>query len=115
MLDGFLASANRRKNERFIGVMTGNHWTNQLLKWKYRHCSSCSLLPTLRMKWSRYVEIAQVFFQQTSVWLDPVHTIHLYNTILEKKRDGAGKLILWVTNPSIIANPTCGYQNQTMK
>ncbi len=106
MLDGFLTAQNEKNNDSFIGVMTGHPISRNYLIKKYSSDKSVMLIPYQPLIWNQYIKKAIEFQEQTGVWLDPVHTIHLLNALEHIQNKFSAGIVMWITCPLIKDNPS---------
>lgn len=116
MADGFLHYVHKQglTHHFFVGVTTGDRFSIPLLQWKYAKEKRMKLVRPKRYSYAEYVNKATEFYQKTSVWLDPIHTIHLTDVLEDqpflKNRTfpkvatfpkDEPTLVLWITSPFV--------------
>jgi len=106
MLDGFIQSL--KKNSRPVqlhGITTGSPLARAFLRKKYRGISCLLLHPPQKCPEDRYLYLAEQFYRQTGVVLDPVHTIQLYEYLLQETIDPSEPVVVWLTAPVLCPLP----------
>jgi hypothetical protein len=109
MADGFLSYVHKKgvAQHSFVGVTTGDRFSIPLLMRKYAKEKKINLIKPNRYSYQEYVSKATEFHQKTSVWLDPIHTIHLTDVLEDHSFPNDSTfpkdvtLVLWITCPYV--------------
>lgn len=101
MADGFLEVIRRKQwtNHRLWGVMTGDPLTRPWLRLRFRKEKTLTLIRSESLNEASYWHRARKFYDDTGIWPDPTHTIHLLNTLDKKMVQNSGVIIVWITQP----------------
>jgi hypothetical protein len=103
MADGFLHYVHRKGvgHHSFIGITTGDRLSIPWLKLKYVKEKKIKLIKPASYSYKGYCQKALAFHQKTSVWLDPIHTIHLTDALEKHSFPQDSTIVLWITCPFI--------------
>ncbi|MBB6734061.1 hypothetical protein [Cohnella zeiphila] len=101
MLDGFLHRKARSApmDHSFIGVTTGHRLSAPLLRMKYGRYREVAFIRPFRLSMEQYRNRAVRFHRHTGVWLDPIHTIHLYDVLESRRLPKDAAIVVWITCP----------------
>jgi hypothetical protein len=101
MLEGF-PQRNARSaqlDHSFIGVTTGYRFSIPLLNIKYRGSREVTFIRPIHHTMKQYRKRAARFHRHTGVWLDPIHTIHLYDVLETGPFPEHSTIVVWITCP----------------
>lgn len=109
MADDFLTYLKKKNihNHRIIGLLTGSNIVKPYLKTKYCLNKKITLVETKPITWNQYLECANHFHDKYQIFLDPIHTCHLYQFLQNipswiSKKD---VIVVWLTEPLISSLP----------
>lgn len=105
MADGFLEETAFTQT-KLIAALTGSPSTRPFVRSRYRNLPGLTLQDPPRTSWGEYKQLASRFHDQTGVWLDPTHTIHLLELLRNPVVQNSRNIVLWITCPRIDFDPT---------